>query len=79
VVLLNVSIGVLQEGKAEKALAGDPHLLAPHANGVARRPLQEIDAADLVPGDVVQVASGDSLPADLRWCRSTTCASTNRP
>jgi magnesium-transporting ATPase (P-type) len=67
VVLLNVSIGVLQEGKAEKALAAIRHLLAPHASVWRDGRLQDIDAADLVPGDVVQVASGDSLPADLRW------------
>lgn len=67
VVLLNVSIGVLQEGKAEKALAAIRHLLAPRAQVWRDGRLQEIDAAELVPGDVVQVASGDSLPADLRW------------
>jgi magnesium-transporting ATPase (P-type) len=67
VVLLNVSIGVLQEGKAEKALAAIRHLLAPRASVWRDGRLQDIDAADLVPGDVVQVASGDSLPADLRW------------
>ncbi|MDP2264374.1 MAG: HAD-IC family P-type ATPase [Hydrogenophaga sp.] len=67
VVLLNVSIGVLQEGKAEKALQAIRHLLAPHANVLRDGRLQDIDAADLVPGDVVQLASGDSLPADLRW------------
>ena len=67
VVLLNVSIGVLQEGKAEKALQAIRHLLAPHANVLRDGRLQDINAADLVPGDVVQVASGDSLPADLRW------------
>jgi magnesium-transporting ATPase (P-type) len=67
VVLLNVLIGVLQEGKAEKALQAIRHLLAPHAMVLRDGRLQDIDAADLVPGDVVQVASGDSLPADLRW------------
>ena len=67
VVLLNVFIGVLQEGKAEKALQAIRHLLAPHATVWRDGRLQDIDAADLVPGDVVQVASGDSLPADLRW------------
>ncbi|MFN4117780.1 HAD-IC family P-type ATPase [Acidovorax sp.] len=67
VVLLNVLIGVLQEGKAEKALQAIRHLLSPHAAVWRDGRLQDIDAAGLVPGDVVQVASGDSLPADLRW------------
>jgi magnesium-transporting ATPase (P-type) len=67
VVLLNVFIGVLQEGKAERALQAIRHLLAPHANVLRDGRLHDIDATDLVLGDVVQVASGDSLPADLRW------------
>ncbi len=66
VVLLNVSIGVLQEGKAEKALQAIRHMLAPHARVLRAGQQQEIDAADLVPGDVVLLASGDRVPADLR-------------
>jgi magnesium-transporting ATPase (P-type) len=66
VVLLNVGIGVLQEGKAEKALEAIRHLLAPHATVLRDGRAQDIDAADLVPGDVVMLASGDSLPADVR-------------
>lgn len=66
VVLLNVGIGVLQEGKAEKALEAIRHLLAPHAVVLRDGRAREIDAADLVPGDVVTLAAGDSLPADVR-------------
>jgi len=66
VVLLNVGIGVLQEGKAEKALQAIRHLLAPHAMVLRDGRITEIDAAELVPGDVVQLASGDSVPADVR-------------
>lgn len=53
VVLFNVLIGVLQEGKAEKALQAIRHLLAPHAMVLRDGRLKDIDAADLVPGDVV--------------------------
>ena len=66
VVLLNVGIGVLQEGKAEKALLAIQHLLAPHAMVLRDGRLHEVDAAELVPGDVVQLASGDRVPADVR-------------
>ena len=66
VVLLNVGIGVLQEGKAEKALQAIRHLLAPRALVLRDGKPREIDAAALVPGDVVQLASGDSVPADVR-------------
>ncbi|WP_415844533.1 cation-transporting P-type ATPase [Stutzerimonas zhaodongensis] len=66
VVVLNVAIGFVQEGKAEKALQAIRHLLAPHAVVLRDGRQQDIDAAELVPGDVVLLASGDSLPADVR-------------
>ena len=59
-------IGFVQEGKAEKALEAIRHLLSPHALVLRDGHRHEIDAADLVPGDVVLLASGDSLPADVR-------------
>jgi magnesium-transporting ATPase (P-type) len=66
VVVLNAVIGFIQEGKAEKALQAIRHLLAPHAVVLRDGRQHEIDAAGLVPGDVVLLASGDSLPADVR-------------
>jgi magnesium-transporting ATPase (P-type) len=66
VVLLNAVIGFLQEGKAERALQAIRHLLAPRAVVVRDGRPVETDAAALVPGDVVVVASGDSVPADAR-------------
>ncbi|MDW8337262.1 MAG: HAD-IC family P-type ATPase [Tepidimonas sp.] len=69
VVLLNVGIGLFQEGKAERALAAIRALLDPRAQAWRDGHLVELDAAQLVPGDVVQVAAGDRVPADLRWLR----------
>lgn len=66
VVVLNAAIGFVQEGKAEKALAAIRHLLSPHAQVLRDGRLLDVDAAELVPGDVVQLASGDRLPADVR-------------
>jgi magnesium-transporting ATPase (P-type) len=66
VVLLNAVIGFVQEGKAEKALQAIRHLLAPRALVLRDGQQREIDAAGLVPGDIVLLASGDSLPADVR-------------
>ncbi len=66
VVVLNAVIGFVQEGKAEKALQAIRHLLSPHAVVLRDGHQREVDAADLVPGDVVLLASGDSLPADVR-------------
>ncbi len=66
VVVLNALIGFVQEGKAERALQAIRHLLAPHAVVLRDGQEYDIDAADLVPGDIVLIVSGDSLPADVR-------------
>ena len=73
VVLANALIGFVQEGKAERALDAVPSMLASRAT-VRRRAGEgserlEIDAAELVPGDIVLLASGDRVPADLRLLR----------
>ncbi|MBC7290796.1 MAG: HAD-IC family P-type ATPase [Actinotalea sp.] len=69
VVVVNTAIGYLQEGKAESALAAVRAMLAQHAAVVRDGGRHEIDAADLVPGDVVLLQSGDRVPADLRLVR----------
>ena len=66
VVVLNALIGFVQEGKAERALQAIRHLLSPHAVVLRDGRQHDIDAAALVPGDIVLLASGDSLPADVR-------------
>ena len=66
VVVLNALIGVIQEGRAEKALAAIRGLLAPTAvveRGGQRR---ELLASELLPGDLVLLRAGDRVPADLR-------------
>ncbi len=66
VVFVNAFIGFLQEGKAERAMEAIRHMLAPHASVVRGGKRQKIDAALLVPGDVVLLEPGDKVPADLR-------------
>ncbi len=70
VVVVNAIIGYIQEGKAEKALAGIRNMLSPHAIVIREGKQKDINAKDLVPGDVVQLKSGDKIPADVRIIES---------
>ncbi|MBP6899918.1 MAG: HAD-IC family P-type ATPase [Burkholderiaceae bacterium] len=66
VVLINALIGHVQEGKAEHALEAVHGMLASRATLLRDGERQQVDAAELVPGDIVCIESGDKLPADLR-------------
>jgi len=70
VVLVNAVVGFVQEGKAEDALAAIGQMLTPKA--VVRRDghLREIPADAVVPGDIVILAAGDRVPADVRLLES---------
>ncbi|NBB48436.1 HAD-IC family P-type ATPase [Rhizobium sp. CRIBSB] len=66
VVLGNAIVGFLQEGRAEQAMDAIRGMLAPHAAVLRDGRRTSVDAADLVPGDVVLVEAGDRVPADMR-------------
>ena len=59
-------IGFVQEGRAEQAMAAIRGMLAPRSAVLRDGRRQSVDAADLVPGDIVLVEAGDRVPADLR-------------
>ena len=66
VVLINALIGFFQEGRAEQAMDAIRRMLSPHAQVLRDGHRRELPAEALVPGDVVFLASGDKVPADLR-------------
>lgn len=70
IVILNAFMGVLQENKAEKALEALKKLSSPHARVIRDGREQEIDAAGLVPGDIILLEAGDFVPADARLIKS---------
>lgn len=70
VVILNAVIGTVQECKAEKALEALKKLSSPTATVRRNGALIEIKAEDLVPGDIVILEEGRSVPADLRLIES---------
>ncbi|RFC39455.1 MAG: ATPase, P-type (transporting), HAD superfamily, subfamily IC [Candidatus Nitrotoga sp. CP45] len=65
-VVINAIIGFIQEGKAEAALDAIRAMLSPHATVIRNGSRREVEASDLVPGDLVVLTSGDKVPADLR-------------
>lgn len=66
IVILNAVIGVFQENKAEKALDALKNMSAPHARVIRSGEEKIIDAAALVPGDIIKLEAGDFVPADAR-------------
>ena len=66
VVLINALIGFVQEGRAERALEAIRGMLSPQAQVMRGGQRLEVPAQSLVTGDLVFLASGDKVPADLR-------------
>ena len=75
IVVLNAVMGMLQESKAEKALDALKNLSAPHARVLRDGTEQVIDAAQLVPGDIIHLEAGDFIPADARLLESVSLKS----
>ncbi|QLF91905.1 cation-transporting P-type ATPase [Pseudomonas sp. ABC1] len=65
-VLVNAIIGFIQEGKAQSALDSIRNMLSSRASVLRDGRRIEVDASELVPGDIVLLVSGDKVPADLR-------------
>ncbi len=70
IVIMNAVMGVMQESKAEKALDAIKSMSAPHARVIRNGEEGIIDAAKLVPGDIIRLEAGDFIPADARLIKS---------
>ena len=66
VVVINAIVGFIQEGKAEQAMDAVRRMLSPRATVIRDGHRRGIDAAEIVPGDLVVLEPGDRVPADLR-------------
>jgi Ca2+-transporting ATPase len=71
VVLLNAIMGYIQESRAESAVAALRHMAAAHANVMRDGERQSVSAAEIVPGDLILIEEGDTVPADARLIHST--------
>ena len=71
VVLLNAAMGYVQESRAEAAVAALRAMSAAHASVVRGGERRRVNAAEIVPGDVILIEEGDTIAADARLIEST--------
>jgi P-type Na+/K+ transporter len=70
VIGLNILIGFIQEFKAGKTMDSLRSLSSPTANVIRDGDAKVIPTAEMVPGDMVELKTGDTVPADLRLLES---------
>lgn len=66
VITLNIVVGFWQEFNAEKTMDSLRSLSSPTANAVRDGKSLSIPTAEIVPGDMVEMKTGDTIPADVR-------------
>ncbi len=66
IAVMNAGVGFFQEHKAERLVSSLERLLVPQAKVLRGGTLEETDSTKLVPGDVIYIEEGDSVPADVR-------------
>lgn len=66
IVIINAFLGFIQEYRAERSLNEIKKLASPYAQVLRDGERQTIPAAELVPGDIIFIETGDKIPADVR-------------
>lgn len=66
VIILNISVGFFQEFKAAKTMDSLRSLSSPTAQAVRGGSQDTVITAEIVPGDLVELKTGDTIPADVR-------------
>ena len=70
IVILNAIMGVIQEAKAEKSIEALQQMTPPKAKVLRDGATTEINAEELVPGDIIILEAGNYVPADCRLLES---------
>ncbi|MDF2484530.1 MAG: hypothetical protein K0R46_698 [Herbinix sp.] len=66
IIMINATLGLLQEARAEKALEALKKMSAPTAHVLREGKINVIDSGELVPGDIILLETGAFVPADAR-------------
>jgi len=66
IVVLNAVLGFVQEYRAEQAMAALKKMAVPHVRVRRDGHLREVTATSLVPGDIIMLETGNTVPADAR-------------
>lgn len=69
VIIINAAIGFIQEYRADRSIRALKKLLVLKSKVIRDGKLTQIDASNLVPGDIIIVEEGDKIPADARIIR----------
>ena len=67
VIFLNISVGFWQEFNAEKTMDSLRSLSSPTASAVRDGKVEVVPTGEIVPGDMVEMKTGDTIPADVRY------------
>jgi Ca2+-transporting ATPase len=70
VIVLNATMGYLQQSRAEAAIAALRAMSADQAMVIRNGDRKSIPATDIVPGDIIVIEEGDTIPADARLIES---------
>jgi Ca2+-transporting ATPase len=79
IVLFAVVLGFIQEFRAERAIEALREMAAPNATVIRDGRDQRIPARDLVPGDLIVLATGDKVPADARLTEAVNLQTVEAP
>ncbi|MFV8373563.1 cation-translocating P-type ATPase [Flavobacterium sp. LB2P74] len=67
IIIINATVGLIQEYRAEKAMEALKNMAANHARILREGKTIDLPASDIVPGDVVVLEAGNVIPADVRF------------
>ena len=79
IVLLNAVMGYVQESRAESALAALRNMSAARANVIREGERRSVRAVEIVPGDIIVINEGDTIPADGRLIQVTELQTAEAP